>query len=325
MKKRILSGIQPSGDLHIGNYIGALGHWVRLQDDYETFFCLVDLHAITEKIDPKLKERSRSLIAWYLAAGIDPKKSVIFIQSQNQDHAQLGWILNCFTSMGELSRMTQYKDKKDKAEFVSVGLFDYPVLMAGDIFLYNADLVPVGEDQKQHVELARDIAKRFNSRYGDIFTIPQYMPPPVGARIMSLQRPEKKMSKSASDPLGTIGLKDEPDTIRKKIKSAVTDSEDQIRIDEEKLAISNLVAIFMAMSGRSEEELDHEYSGKGYKKFKEDLAEAVIQNLQPIQERYRQLRESKKELDEILAEGLERARAVSSKTLRRVQDAIGLG
>lgn len=324
MKKRILSGIQPSGDLHIGNYIGALQHWVKTQDEYETFFCLVDLHAITEKIDQKLKEGNTDLIAWYLAAGIDPKKSVVFIQSQNQDHAQLGWILNCMTSMGELSRMTQYKDKKDRVEFVSVGLFDYPVLMAADIFLYEADLVPVGDDQKQHVELARDLAKRFNGKYGEILTVPKFMPPPVGARIMSLQHPEKKMSKSVSDPLGTISIQDSPDVIRKKIKSAVTDSGDQIRIDPEKLAISNLVAIFMAMSGKSEKELDNEYSGKGYKKFKEDLAEAIIERLEPMQKRFLELRNSEKELNAILADGLSRAQVVSHQVLHRVQKAIGL-
>ncbi len=323
MKKRILSGVKPSGNLHIGNYIGAIKNWVPIQGTHECFFCLVDLHSITEPIEAaSLRENSKSIIAWYLAAGIDPKKSVIFIQSQNQDHAQLGWILNCFTSMGELNRMTQYKDKKNKTKFVSVGLFDYPVLMAGDIFLYNADLVPVGDDQKQHVELARDIARRFNTTYGNILIIPEYLQAPVGERIMSLQHPEKKMSKSESDPLGTIDMQDSPDTIRKKVRSAVTDSGNEIRRDASHPAISNLIDIFIAFTGKNEEAIHQEYSGKGYKKFKDDLAEAIIHTLEPMQKKYRDLCESKK-LDDILADGLERAQKVSHEVLRKVEDAIG--
>lgn len=325
MKKRVLSGVKPSGNLHLGNYIGALSQWVQHQDEFENFFCVVDLHAITVPIESDvLRNNIRSIAAWYLAAGIDSKKSVIFIQSQNKDHAQLGWILNCYTSVGQLNRMTQYKDKKQKVDFVSVGLFDYPVLMAADILLYNADFVPVGDDQKQHVELTRDIVERFNGKHGPIFSLPAYMPPPTGERVMSLQNPLSKMSKSESDPMGTIDMHDEPDVIRKKLKVAVTDSGNEVRIRKDKPAISNLAKIYIALSGRTAEDLDREYSGKGYKKFKEDLAEVIITALSPIREKYQNIKESKK-LDHILQDGLVRAQQVSSKVLKKVEQAVGLG
>ncbi len=324
-KKRVFSGIQPSGNLHIGNYIGALKQWAMHQDEWENYFCVVDLHAITVPQDPKeLKQKIKDNTAWYIASGIDPKKSVIFVQSHNKDHAHLAWILNCFTGMGQLSRMTQFKDKSKKQEMVSVGLFDYPVLMVADILLYDAQLVPVGNDQKQHVELARDLAQRFNAKFGDVFTVPEYMAPPAGERIMSLQHPNNKMSKSANDPMGTVNLSDEPDVIRKKIMKAVTDSGEKIEINPERPAISNLTTIFMAVTGKSEQELDEEFSGRGYKVFKESLAEAIIAELSPIQERFKEIRHSS-EIDNILADGLQRAKEVSSKKIKGVEEVVGLG
>lgn len=323
--KRVFSGVQPSGDLHIGNYIGALSQWAKNQDQYENFFCVVDLHAITIPTDPKeLKEQTKSITAWYIAAGIDPTKSTIFIQSHNKDHAHLAWILNCYTSMGQLSRMTQYKEKKEKIKFVSVGLFDYPVLMAADILLYDADLVPVGEDQKQHVELTRDVAERFNKIYGEVFVLPEYMPPPSGERIMSLQNPQNKMAKSEADIQGTIYLEDDPDTIQEKVMSAVTDSGNEIRLDPQKPAISNLITIFMALSGKSAQELNTTYSGQGYQKFKQDLTDLVIETLLPLQEKYKKIRESE-ELEDVLTKGLEHVQKISSLKLEEVQKIIGFG
>jgi len=324
-KKRVFSGVQPSGNLHIGNYIGALKQWADNQDRFENIFCIVDLHAITVAQDPDaLREKTRETAAWYLASGIDPKKSTVFVQSHNSDHANLGWILNCFTSMGELNRMTQYKDKKSRNDFVSVGLYDYPVLMAADILLYDTDLVPVGHDQKQHVELARDVAERFNGRFGKIFKLPEYMAPPSGERIMSLQHPEKKMSKSEADGLGTINLADSPDEIRKKVRSAVTDSGNEVLAKKDKPAITNLINIFTSVSEKTKEELDEEYSGKGYKKFKEDLAEAIVAHLMPVQERFRELKESEDRLNKVFEEGVKHAHSVSSKKIAEVKKAIGL-
>lgn len=326
MKKRVFSGIKPSGDLHLGNYIGAISQWIKHQNEYENFFCIVDLHAITVPQDPnELHKQTRSLVSWYLAAGIDPEKSVIFIQSHNQDHAQLAWILNCYTGLGQLNRMTQYKDKSQKQkDFVSVGLFDYPVLMAADILLYDADLVPVGDDQKQHVELTRDIAERFNNRYEDMFKLPAYMPPPAGERIMSLQHPENKMSKSADDVAGTIFLADNADMIHQKVMAAVTDSGNEVKISPDKPAVSNLATIFMALTGRTTAELDSEYSGQGYKKFKADLAEAIVTALTPLQEKYHSIVDSD-QLDQILADGVTRAREISAPKLEHVQSVVGLG
>lgn len=323
-KKRVFSGIKPSGDLHLGNYIGALSQWVKSQDLYESFFCIVDLHAITAPIEPKaLSENTRSAAAWYLASGIDPKKSTIFLQSQNKDHAYLGWILNCYTGMGQLNRMTQYKDKRVKTSFVSVGLFDYPVLMAADILLYDAELVPVGEDQKQHIELARDLVKRFNDKHGRVFTMPEYMPPPTGERIMSLQNPMNKMSKSETDPMGTINLSDKRDDIIKKFKAAVTDSGNEVRISKSKPAVSNLVKIFMSLSGQSEEEISKKYSGKGYKVFKDDLAELAAEKFGDLQEKYNEALHSKK-IDDVLEDGLQKASVISSKKVEKVRALLGL-
>jgi tryptophanyl-tRNA synthetase len=322
---RIFSGIQPSGDLHIGNYIGAIQQWVRHQNDYENYFCVVDLHAITVEQDPAaLKKAIRTNIAWYLAAGLDPKKSVIFIQSHNPNHAELGWILNCFTSVGELNRMTQFKDKQGKNAFISAGLLDYPVLMAADILLYDADLVPVGDDQKQHIEITRDIAQRFNSRFPDTFTLPKYMPPLTGERIMHLQNPTAKMSKSDPDPRGQIYLSDPPDIIHQKITTAVTDSGNEIKIDASKPAVSNLLEIFIAFSGKLEEELSKEYTGKGYKKFKEDLAEVIIEGLKPVQKEYRELIGSPK-LDTVLRDGLQSSRKITVPKLEKIKNLLGLG
>jgi tryptophanyl-tRNA synthetase len=330
-KKRVFSGIQPSGDLHIGNYIGAVKQWVNRQDQGENYFCVVDLHAITVLQDPKiLKAKVRELSALYLACGIDAKKSVMFVQSDNPDHASLAWVLNCYAGMGQLERMTQFKEKAGKQEQVTVGLFDYPVLMAADILLYDTDEVPVGEDQKQHVELTRDLAERFNSKYESrstnhegILKVPEVVIPEMGARIMSLQDPTGKMSKSDANPNGAIGLLDDLDVVAKKIKRAVTDSGDEIRMGEDKPAISNLLTIFEELSGQSVQEISDAYSGKGYGIFKQAMAEVVVEALRPIQERYREVQASG-ELDEVLENGAERAREVSGKTLQRVCEAVGL-
>ncbi len=323
----MFSGIQPSGDLHIGNYIGAIKQWVERQDERENVFCIVDLHAITVPQDPEvLKRKIRELTALYLACGIDPKKSVVFVQSHNFDHAQLAWILNCFTSVGQLQRMTQYKDKaKKQKDFISAGLFDYPVLMAADILLYDIDEVPVGDDQKQHVELTRDIAERFNGRYGkDILRLPVPVIDRLGARIMSLQDPNSKMSKSDENENGKINLLDDLDVVRQKIKRAVTDSGTEIVMREDKPAMSNLLQIYAELSGRSVGDLEEEYAGVGYGKFKEDLGEVVLAALRPIRERYKEVMDSG-EIEKILADGAERAKAVSSKTLKRVESVVGLG
>ena len=325
-KKRVFSGIQPSGKLHIGNYIGALKQWVARQDDRENYFCIVDLHAITVPQDPKiLKHKIRELAALYIACGIDLEKSVMFVQSHNSDHAQLSWILNCFTGMGQLERMTQYKDKAGKQETVLAGLFDYPVLMAADILLYDIDEVPVGDDQKQHVELTRDIAQRLNSRYGrEVLKMPKPVIGELGSRIMSLQDSSNKMSKSDKNEQAAILILDEPDTIMKKVMRAVTDSGTDIRFGDDKPAIRNLLQIYSEMGGISIEELEVKYTGKGYGDFKKDLAEVVVEGLRPIQERYKEVMGSG-EIDEILKDGAEKAREVSSKTLRRVMEIVGLG
>jgi len=325
-KLKVFSGIQPSGNLHIGNYIGAISQWVKNQSKYENIFCIVDSHAITVPQDPKiLKEKIIEVATWYLAAGIDPNLSTIFVQSQNRNHAHLAWILNCFTGLGQLNRMTQFKDKKEGKDFVSMGLYDYPVLMAADILLYNTDLVPVGEDQKQHVELTRDLADKFNAKFGKTFSIPKYMPPLVGERIMSLQHPDKKMSKSSiDDALGTIYLSDTPETMRNKIMKAVTDSGNEVVIESNKPAISNLVAIYQTFSEKSVTELSTQYSGKGYKIFKEDLADVVISHLNTIQQKYVQLIETK-EIITILAKGLQHTILISDQKINEVELKVGLG
>ncbi|SHG23167.1 tryptophan--tRNA ligase [Ornithinibacillus halophilus] len=322
----IFSGIQPSGTLTLGNYLGALRQFVELQEDYNCYFCVVDEHAITVPQDRlELRNNIRSLSALYLASGIDPKKSTLFIQSEVPAHTQLGWILQSISYMGELERMTQFKDKSEGKDAVSSALFTYPSLMAADILLYNANLVPVGDDQKQHLELTRDLAQRFNHRFNDIFTIPEIRIPEVGARIMSLQEPTKKMSKSDENEKGFISMLDTPKKIEKKIKSAVTDSDGIVKYDKEnKPGVSNLLTIYASCTGESIETIEKRYEGKGYGEFKQGVADAVIEVLQPIQERYNELIASP-ELDEILDEGAEKASFVANKTIRKAKKAVGLG
>ncbi|MBS4761446.1 tryptophan--tRNA ligase [Carnobacteriaceae bacterium zg-ZUI252] len=329
MKQRIFSGVQPSGIPTIGNYIGAMKNFVQLQDDYDCIYCVVDQHAITVPQDPKvLKEQTRSLAALYIALGIDASKSTLFVQSEVPAHAQAAWIALCNVGIGELERMTQYKDKSAKQETVSAGLLCYPPLMAVDIALYDTHVVPVGEDQKQHIELTRDFVTRFNSRFGqgkDILVLPEALIQKEGARVMSLQDPSKKMSKSDTNTKAFVSLLDEPNVIRKKIKSAVTDSQGLVYFDKEnKPAISNLLTIFSAFSNRSIDDLVLEYREGGYGKFKTDLAESIVAVLEPIQAKYKQLMAST-ELDDILDAGAKRANAIANETLKRMEKAIGLG
>ncbi|MCM3741105.1 tryptophan--tRNA ligase [Oceanobacillus luteolus] len=322
----IFSGIQPSGTLTLGNYLGAIRQFVELQEEYQCYFCIVDEHAITVPQDRlELRKNIRSLAALYLASGLDPNKATLFIQSEVPAHTQLGWMLQSLSYVGELERMTQYKDKSEGKEAVSSALFTYPALMAADILLYQANLVPVGDDQKQHLELTRDLAQRFNNRFNDIFTVPDIRIPEVGARIMSLQEPTKKMSKSDKNEKGFISMLDEPKKIIKKIKSAVTDSEGIVKYDKEnKPGISNLLTIYSSCTGESIEELEKKYEGKGYGDFKQGVADAVVNLLQPIQERYNELIDSP-ELDTILDEGAENASKVANKTVAKAKKAMGLG
>lgn len=324
-KKTILSGVQPSGILTLGNYIGALKNWQRLQDEFNSFFMVVDLHAITVRQKPEeLRQRVLDVLALYVACGIDPKKSTLFIQSHVTEHAQLSWVLNCYTYLGELSRMTQFKDKSKKNEDnINAGLFTYPVLMAADILLYQADVVPVGEDQRQHLEIARDIAQRFNSINSDTFKVPEPYIPKVGARIMSLQEPDKKMSKSDANINSFISLLDGPDVILKKFKRSVTDSENIIKYSEEKLGIKNLMSIYSSMTGKSIEEIELEFEGKGYGMFKQAVAESVISGLSPIQTEFKRLQADRVYLESIYKDGAQKARAVASKTLKDVYDKVG--
>ncbi|MDW2877556.1 MULTISPECIES: tryptophan--tRNA ligase [Bacillaceae] len=324
--KTIFSGIQPSGTLTLGNYIGAMKQFVELQNEYNCYFCIVDQHAITVQQDRmELRKNIRSLAALYLAVGIDPEKATLFIQSEVPAHAQAGWMMQCVSYIGELERMTQFKDKSHGKEAVSSGLLTYPPLMAADILLYKTDLVPVGEDQKQHLELTRDLAERFNKKYNDIFTIPEVRIAKVGARVMSLQDPAKKMSKSDSNKKSFISLLDDPKQIEKKIKSAVTDSEGIVKFDKEnKPGVSNLLSIYSILSGRTIEEIEAQYEGKGYGDFKGDLAKVVVDTIVPIQEKYTQLMESS-ELDEILDRGAEKAQFTANKMLAKMENAMGLG
>lgn len=321
----IFSGIQPSGIITLGNYLGALKQFVELQDEHECYFCIVNQHAITVPQDPKtLRENTRKLAALYLAVGLDPKKATLFIQSEVPAHAQLGWILECTVYIGELERMTQYKDKAaNQKEGVTAGLLTYPALMAADILLYDSDYVPVGEDQKQHLEITRDIAQRFNYRYGETFTIPDIIIPKQGARVMSLQDPTKKMSKSDENENGFISMLDEPKVIEKKIKRAQTDSEASVHYDKEnKPGVSNLMSIYAACTGKSLDEITALYQGKGYGDFKKDLAQIVVETIAPIQERYQELINSS-ELDEVLDEGARKANKVAQAMLDKVERAIG--
>ncbi|ARQ06482.1 tryptophan--tRNA ligase [Macrococcoides canis] len=323
----LFSGIQPSGVPTIGNYIGALKQFTEIQDQYDCYFCIVDQHAITVPQDKAaLRKNIRSLAALYLASGLDPEKVTLFIQSEVPAHAQAGWMLTTISTIGELERMTQYKDKaKDRKEGIPAGLLTYPPLMAADILLYGTNIVPVGEDQKQHLELTRDLAERFNARYNDIFTIPEIRMPKVGGRIMSLQEPTKKMSKSDSNTKGFISLLDPPNTVAKKIKSAVTDSDGIVKYDKEnKPGISNLLSIYSIFTGKTIAELETMYEGKGYGDFKSDLADVMVEFITPFQEKYEYYMNSD-ELDRILDEGAEKARKKSFKMLKKMENAMGLG
>lgn len=328
MKSTVLSGIQPTGGMTIGNYIGAINQWRTMQNDNDCFFMMVDLHAITVRQEPaELRERILDGVALYTACGIDPDKSALFVQSHVREHAQLAWVLNCYTQMGELNRMTQFKDKSSKhSNNINVGLFSYPVLQAADILLYQADRVPVGEDQKQHLELTRDIATRFNNLYGDVFTIPDPQIPEFGARVMSLQDPTKKMSKSDENPNGYIMLLDEPKKIEKKLKKAVTDSDEQARIyfdTTEKPGVSNLLTMLSVATGKSIEALVPDYEDKMYGHLKKDTAAAVVEMIEPIQARFKEIRADQTELNRIMKVGAEKASEKAEKTLKSVYEAVG--
>jgi tryptophanyl-tRNA synthetase len=324
MKKRIFSGVQPTGNLHIGNYLGAIKNWVPLQHEYESFFCIVNLHAITLPQDPAvLRQKTLDLARIYLAAGIDPEVSTIFIQSDVPAHTELTWILSCIARMGELERMTQFKDKgKGNTERAGVGLFAYPVLMASDILLYQTDLVPVGKDQKQHLELTRDLAERFNRDFGEIFKIPEPYIPPVGANILSLQEPTRKMSKSDENAAGSIFLLDDADTVTKKVKRAVTDSGTEIKFDASRPAINNLLTIYQLFTGKTAEECEAHFAGKGYGQFKTELAEATVEFLHPFQERMKEYDDAA--LEKILRTGAETAAEIAGETLRAAYDKMGI-
>jgi tryptophanyl-tRNA synthetase len=323
--KRIFSGAQPSGGFHLGNYLGALRNWVELQHEYESFFCVVNLHAITNPQDPQeLAAKTREVARLYLAAGIDPTVSTVFIQSDVPEHAELAWVLNCMTRIGELDRMTQFKEKgrSKQRENIGVGIFDYPVLMAADILLYQTDLVPVGEDQRQHLELTRDLAMRFNRDYGETFRVPDAFIPRVGARIMSLSDPTKKMAKSDENQNASIALLDDADTVRRKLKRAVTDSGTEIRFDETRPAVTNLLTIYRILTGRKPEEIEEHFAGRGYAQLKGELAELVVEFLRPFQERVRGI--SDEELDRILEMGRERASKIACPMMEEVKARLGL-
>ena len=324
MKKRIFSGAQPTGNLHVGNYLGALKNWVNLQNEYESFFCIVNLHAITLPQDPRiLKQKTLDLARIYLASGIDPKISTVFIQSDVAEHAELTWILSCAARMGELERMTQFKDKgKGNAERAGVGLFTYPILMASDILLYQTELVPIGQDQKQHLELTRDLAERFNRDFGETFKIPEAFIPPVGAKILSLAEPEKKMSKSDENANGSIFLLDDADTVTKKIKRAVTDSGTDIKFDASRPAINNLLTIYQLLTNKTSEECEVRFAGKGYGQFKTELAETVVEFLRPFQEKVKEFDDA--ELEKILKDGAEKARSIARETVKDVYAKMGI-
>lgn len=324
--KRVFSGVQPTGNIHLGNYLGALKQFVELQDDHECIYCIVDMHAITVPQDPKkLREHILDVAALYLAVGVDPKKSIVFVQSDVPGHAELSWILTCNSYTGELSRMTQFKDKSKNKESAPTGLFSYPVLMAADILLYDTDIVPVGNDQKQHIELCRDIATRINNKYKKTFVVPDGRFLKEGARIMALDDPTKKMSKSAENVHSRISLLDEPSKIKKSIMKATTDSDGVVKFDmQNKPGISNLLNIYSVLSGTSIPELEAKYEGKGYGDFKKDLVEVVVEALAPIKARYEEIRHSD-ELIEILKDGAQRADAIAQQTMKRVKENFGLG
>lgn len=324
-KKVIFSGIQPSGQLTLGNYLGAVKNWVKLQDEFDCYFCVVDLHAITVKQEPKdLRQRTLEVLAIYIASGIVPEKNTLFIQSHVPAHSEAAWLLTCNTYMGELGRMTQYKDKSQKyGDSIGAGLFTYPVLMAADILLYNTDLVPVGQDQKQHLELARDVANRFNNAYSPTFKVPDPYIPKIGAKIMSLQEPTKKMSKSDDNPNSYILIMDPPEVIRKKVSRAVTDSLGVINYTDEQPGVKNLLDILIAINGSTSEELVAYYKDKGYADLKKDVADAIVSELEPVQNKVNEILKDKKALEEIYKLGAEKASYVSMKTLRKMQKKIG--
>lgn len=324
-KKIIFSATQPSGKITLGNYLGALRNWVALQEDYNALYCVADEHAITVRQDPAaLRRQTLELYAQFIACGLDPEKSIIFIQSQVPQHAELAWVLNCYTMYGELSRMTQFKDKSAAhADNVNAGLFTYPSLMAADILLYQADLVPVGEDQRQHVELTRNIAQRFNSVYGDVFTMPEAYIPKVAARVMSLSEPEKKMSKSSANENSYILVMDKPEVILRKFKRAVTDSEGGIYRSPDKPGVSNLIEIYAAVTGKTPEAVEEEFSGQGYGAFKPAVGEAVVEALRPIREETERLLADKAYLESLYRQGAEKATAIASRTLRKVHKKVG--
>jgi len=324
-KKRIFSGVQPSGDLTLGNYIGAIKNWAKLQDDYECIYCIVDLHSITVRQTPQdLRRRTLEVLMQYMAAGIDPEKSVMFIQSHVSAHTELSWVLGCNAQMGELSRMTQFKEKsKSHADNINAGLFTYPVLMAADILLYQADLVPVGHDQLQHIEIARDIANRFNHYYSDTFTVPEAYIPKVGQRIMSLQSPENKMSKSDPNPNGCIKMLDDKDTIIRKFKRAVTDSGSEIKASPEKPGVTNLLSIYSAVTDKTIEESEKEFAGFGYGDFKLAVGEAVADALAPVQAEFTRLQSDKAYVESVYKKGAETANYLANKTLRKVYKKVG--
>jgi len=345
MSQRIFSGVQPSGNLHIGNYLGAIKNWVKLQDEpaptrgdasstrldstrqarggFESIFCVVDLHAITISQDPKeLKQKTLEVVKAYIAAGIDPKKSTIFVQSQVPEHSELCWILNTITKISEMERMTQFKDKSENTEGIGMGLFDYPVLMAADILLYDTQLVPVGEDQLQHVELARTLAKRFNQKFGETFVVPEAKLVKEGARIMGLDDPTKKMSKSAPSEYNYIALTDDAETIRKKIKKAVTDSGSEIVYQDDKPALKNLINIYSLFSEKTPQEIEKMYQGKGYSDFKTDLAEEIIKGLKPIQEKMQKLTDA--DVLTIIEKGSKNARSLASAKMAQIREKMGL-
>jgi tryptophanyl-tRNA synthetase len=323
---RVFSGIQPTGEMHLGNYLGAVRRWAHEQDQHDAIYCVVDLHAITLPYDPtELAARTRQTAMQLMAAGLDPDRCILFVQSHVHAHTDLTWLLNCVATFGELRRMTQFKEKSEGQESVSVGLFDYPVLMVADILLYDTDEVPIGDDQRQHLELARDVAIRFNGRFGETFVVPEATFPPVGARIMDLQDPRAKMSKSADSPQGTMLLLDPPDAVTKKIKSAVTDSGTEVRYDPaNKQGISNLLEIHAAVTGRSIPDIEAEFAGSGYGTFKDAVADAVVDALRPLQEAYKKLEADPAEVDRQLAAGAQKARAISGPVLERARRAVGL-
>lgn len=324
-KKRVFSGVKPSGGLHLGNYIGAIRNWVEDQDQYENIFCVVDQHAITVDYDPaELRANTREVVGLYLACGLDPEKSMLFVQSHIAEHTELAWLLNCSTPMGWLERMTQFKEKSDnQRERVSAGLFTYPTLMAADILLYQAHQVPVGDDQKQHVELTRDIAERFNRRFGDVFTVPEPLIHQVGARVMALDDPTQKMSKSAEGQYHSVGLLDEPARIRKTIMRAVTDSQTDIVFDPQRPGVFNLLTIYQALSSESREEIEAHFAGKGYGDLKRTLADQVIAVLEPIQARYCEVTEDPSHIDTLLEESAARLRPIVDGTMDSVRRAMG--